>query len=296
VTTDFLPRVGPEALPGITSLCSSALSASAPIRALTCDELDRALFSNDQCPVVRFASGTGLVVTVENGDDGYVRLLAVDPTSRRRGYGHRLVEQAEHDLEGATTITVGADPPYFLFPGVPSSETALCYLLERHHYSREEANYNVVVDLSQLPPGPAEASEPRDSDRSQVESWALEHWPNWSAEFLRAFDQGSLLLARDESGISAACAYDVNRSATLGPIASRPELIGKRASRTLLRGAFLKMRDIGYERVEVLWVGPLIPYFEMGGTIGPIFFVYRKRRPRASSPSAQTHGPANTVT
>jgi len=273
VATELLPRVGPEALPGITALCRSAIG-----QALSSSELDRALFSNDQRPLVRFARGKGLVVTVRDGADGYVRLLAVDPTCRGKGYGHRLVEQAERDLEGTRTITVGADPPYFLFPGVPSSETTLCYLLERHHYSREEANFNVVIDLSELPPGHAQAVEPSDSERAQVESWAIEHWPNWRLEFLRAFDQGSLLLARDESGIAAACAYDVNRSATLGPIAARPELIGKRASRALLRGTLLRMRDLGYERVEVLWVGPLVPYFEMGGTIGPIFFVYRKHR------------------
>ena len=42
------------------------------------------------------------------------------------------------------------------------------------------------------------------------------------------------------------------------------------------------MREIGYARIEVLWVGPLVPYVRVGGTIGPVFFVYRKRHPAAS--------------
>ena len=119
--------------------------------------------------------------------------------------------------------------------------------------------------------------DPLPSERGAIDAWAGEHWPNWRAELLRAFDQGSLLVTRDSRGIAAACAFDVNRSATLGPIASRPDLIGKGAAKGLLLGALERMREIGYQSIEVLWVGPLVPYVRVGGTIGPVFFVYRKR-------------------
>jgi GNAT superfamily N-acetyltransferase len=273
VTSEFLPQVGPEALDAIQRLCARSF---APV--LSSSELAKTLFAPDQPAVVRFSPHVGIVATVRGQEGGSIRLIAVDPSSRTLGNGHRLVEVAECDLEGAPVVTVGADPPYFLFPGVSSEQTALCYLLERHHFSREESNYNVVVELAELPAGAGEAEEPLPSEREAIDAWSTEHWPNWRAELLRAFDQESLLVTRDSRGIAAACAFDVNRSATLGPIASRPDLIGKGAAGGLLLGALRRMRQIGYTSVEVLWVGPLVPYVRVGGTIGQVFFVYRKRR------------------
>jgi mycothiol synthase len=274
VTTEPLPLVGPDALAGIAELMSGAVE-----QRFTEGELAKALFAPDQPATVRFAPEVGVVATVRAGDDGFVRLLAMSGDHRRAGYGHLLVELAEADLEGAKVITFGADPPYFLYPGVPTTETGLCYLLERHHYTRQETNYNVDVELVAVVPGPGDSLSPRDFERRDVEAWAAKFWPNWSPELLRAFDQGTLALTRDENGIASVCAYDVNRAATLGPVASRPDLIGKGAAGGLLLDALNRMRSDGHERIEVLWVGPLVPYARVGGVIGRTFFVYKKRRP-----------------
>ena len=100
---------------------------------------------------------------------------------------------------------------------------------------------------------------------------------------MRAFDQGSLVLGRDDSDITGFCAYDVNRAGTLGPIASRPDLIGQGVGAPLLVGALHRLRAMGRDRVEVVWVGPMVPYARLGGHVGRLFFVYRLRRaaPRA---------------
>ena len=94
---------------------------------------------------------------------------------------------------------------------------------------------------------------------------------------LRAFDQGSLVLSRDNDDITAFCAFDVNRSGTLGPIASRPDLIGKGVGAPLLAGALHRLRALGHDTIEVLWVGPMVPYARLGGQVGALFFVYRRR-------------------
>jgi mycothiol synthase len=176
-----------------------------------------------------------------------------------------------------SVITVGADAPYFLFPGVPVEETSLCCLLEGHHYSREETNYNIDISLADLPADPGLAAVPRAEDRPELDRWMTQHWPNWRAEVLRAFDQGSLLLGRDIDDISGFCAYDVNRSGTLGPIASRPDLIGRGVGAPLLLGALHRLRGLGHDVIEVLWVGPMVPYARLGGHVGHLFFVYRRR-------------------
>jgi mycothiol synthase len=271
VTTDF-PVVGPESLEAIASLCARSMPTPP-----TVDELHRTLFAPDQPAVVRCAPGVGVVAVVRSDDDGFIRLLLLDRSSRGRGLGHELLAVAEHDLDGAKVITVGADPPYFVLPGVPVEETALCCLLERHRYAREEANFNMDIDLAALPPDPGLAVAPRAEDRPELDRWMAQHWPNWRAEVMRGFDQGSVLLRRDDTDIIAFCAYDVNRAGTLGPIASRPDLIGKGVGAPLLVGALHHLRAMGRDSVEVLWVGPIVPYAKLGGHVGRVFFVYRRR-------------------
>jgi GNAT superfamily N-acetyltransferase len=240
-------------------------------------ELRRTLFAPDQPAIVRYEAGTGVVAVVRTGDQGYIRLLLADPVRRGLGLGHDLLRMAESDLAGVRAITVGADAPYFLFPGVPVEETSLCCLLERHHYSREETNYNISISLADLPPDPGVAVEPPIQDRPELDAWMIEHWPNWRAEVMRAFDQRSLLLGRDKSGITGFCAYDVNRSGTLGPIATRPDLIGRGLGTPLLLAALHRLRTMGHDAIEVLWVGPMVPYARVGGTVSHLFFVYRRR-------------------
>jgi GNAT superfamily N-acetyltransferase len=268
-----LPVVGPEALDDIAALCARSM-----VRPPSASELQRTLFAPDQPAVVRLARGVAVVAIVRNDGHGFIRLLLLDGGHRGKGLGHELLAAAEEDLAGTSVITVGADAPYFLLPGVPVEETALCCLLERHHYAREETNYNIDIDLTGLPPDPGLAIEPRPEQRRELEEWMGRHWPNWEAEVMRAFDQATLLLRRDAVGISAFCAYDVNRSGTLGPIASRPDLIGKGVGAPLLVGALHRLRAMGRDVVEVLWVGPMVPYGRLGGHVGRLFFVYRRRR------------------
>jgi len=267
-----LPIVGLEAVDEIASLCARSMPLAPSVH-----ELRRTLFASDQPAVVRYAPGMGVVAVVRAGDDGSIRFLLLDGDRRGQGLGHELLRTAEADLDGVRVITVGADPPYFLFPGVPVEETSMCCLLERHHYAREETNYNIDIDLTGLPPDPGLAFEPRAEDRPELDRWMARHWPNWHDEVMRAFDQGSLLLRRDENDITAFCAYNVNRSGTLGPIASRPDLIGHGVGAPLLLGALHRLRATGRHVIEVLWVGPIVPYARLGGQVGRLFFVYRRR-------------------
>src|SRR5437867_2607501 len=81
-------------------------------------------WASDQPAVVRGDPAVGVVAIVTgavSGDphEGYVRLLVVDPDHRGRGHGKALLAAAEQDLKdaGAARVTVGADAPYYLFPG-----------------------------------------------------------------------------------------------------------------------------------------------------------------------------------
>ncbi len=198
-------------------------------------------------------------------DDGaHIRLLAVDPTARRRGVGHALVKAAEDWAisAGQTSMTTGADPPYFLWPGVPSTETALMCLFERRHYGRIETNYNMDVDLDAIPEDPEGHYLAGPQDRQDMDEFMAANWPNWRAEVLRALDKGNLELAREEGRtgpVSAFCAFEVNRRGLLGPVAVRVELMGQGRGKGVLVGALHELRRRGADRISVVWVGPVLP-------------------------------------
>jgi len=259
----------------IAALCARALD-----RPPVADEIRGALFARDQPAIVRGDPNVGIVAAVPEGAGGYLRLMVVDPRHQGQGHGSALLAAAEGDLtRGHATpaiVTVGADAPYYLVPGVETTQTAMLCLLERRHYSRQEANFNMDVELASLPEDPVGPTVAGPADRDEVEAFTLAHWSNWRAEVLRALDKGSLIINRDGGGISGFCAWNVNRRGLVGPVAVRPDLMGKGTGGPMLLGALHQLRADGWERIEVSWVGPIIPYARVGGTVGRVFFVYRK--------------------
>jgi GNAT superfamily N-acetyltransferase len=268
-----LPELERSALPEIAALCRRGVHQPPSL-----EELDATLFAAEQPAVVRGDPAIGVVATVAGEHGAHLRLLVVDPEARGRGHGHALVRAAHADARagGHTSITTGADAPFFLWPGVPSTDTALLCLFERHRYARVETNFDMRIDLAALPDDPGGHAPATAADRNEVATFTEQHWPNWTAEVLRALDKGNLVIARDQEGISAFCAFEVNRAGFLGPVAARPDLIGRGAGTPALVGALHALRARGRTGIEVTWVGPVVPYARLGGRVSNVYFVYRK--------------------
>jgi mycothiol synthase len=271
-------RLGPESADAVADLCRVALGTDAPERA----DLVANLFG--PLPVtVRGDPEVGVVATAVRSGTGHVRLLAVHPDHRRRGVGHALLAAAETDVAEQSAgpgaaVTVGADAPDYLFPGVPVNLTPMLCLLEARGYDRAEANLNMNVDLAALPPDPGGAELATAADAAEVGEWARTHWAWWADEVDAALRKDRLLLARDDAGIAGFCAWDVNRSGWLGPVAVRPSAIGKRIGVPLLLGALHRMRADGRVRAEIAWISPVRFYARnVGAVMGTVFIVCRKR-------------------
>ncbi len=279
-TPEEWPVLGPDASSAIAALCARSIS-DAP----GAEEIAKTLFSPEQPSIVRGDPDVGVVATGRGPFDttqGFVRLIVVDPGHRRRGHGRSLMATAEQDLAGVASITVGTDAPFHLYPGVETTQVGLLYLLERLRYSREEANFNMDVDLSAIPPDPGGTAIAGAGDRDEVAVWLGNHWPHWGPESLRALDQGTLLISRDAEGLTGFSAWDVNHPGILGPVAVRPDLLGRGAGVPLLLGGLHRMREGGRRSAEIGWVGPIAPYAHVGARIGRVFFAYRKRMPPAT--------------
>ena len=110
----------------------------------------------------------------------------------------------------------------------------------------------------------ADAGTATAADRAEVATWLDAHWPHWRAEALRALDKGTLVVAHDHEGISAFCAYDVNRAGTVrsyhatrgGGIAPTPQRILRPLEDPVL-GPWVRLWD-GKGRREVVAVAELV--------------------------------------
>ena len=271
--------LGTADLGAIDALCARSL-----LDPPTIDELERTLFAAEQPAVVRGDPDVGLIATVEGSaaagaaGQGFIRILVVAPEHRGHGIGRALIAAGEADVRarGLQSVTTGADGPFYLWPGVESRETSLLCLLERLRYGRVEANFNMDLDLATLPPDPGGWSNAGPAAREEIQAWAAEHWANWELELVRAADRDTLVITRDSDGIAAVCAYDVNRAGWIGPVAVRPDRLGKGVGVAPLLGALHRMRADGRARAEIGWVGPVVPYARIGATVGRVFFVHRK--------------------
>ena len=271
------PRLGHEDLDAIAQLCRRTLSGGP-----SAEELADALFTEDQPAVVLGDPERGVVAAVECDDGPHLRLLVVDESARGQGVGHALLEAAEGwaRAAGHSVLMTGADPPYFLWPGVPSSETGLLCLLERRHYHRIETNFNMDVDLTAIPADPGGHALAGANDYDELDQWMTTHWSNWRPEVLRALEKGNLVIERGEGpdgGVTAFCAFEVNRRGLLGPVAVRPDLMGRGMGKGVLLGALHELRRRGADKVSVVWVGPIVPYAVVGGKVTDVYFVCRKQ-------------------
>jgi len=243
------------------------------------DELDRSLFDPARPAVVRGDPEVGVVATVVREGRGHVRLLVVDPDHRGAGAGSTLLAAAEADLAPrGPEVVVGADAPDHLWPGVPTGATALHALLERRGYERAGEICNMAVDLDRpRPPVDAERLGEADSDREEVAEWFGRHWPHWEDEGGRGAAQGTVVITRDDEGISGVCAWDVNRAGWLGPMAVRPHGDRQGVGTVLLLTALDRMAEAGHRRATVAWLGPVAFYAKAAGAeISDVFVVYRK--------------------
>jgi hypothetical protein len=179
-------------------------------------------------------------------------------------------------------MTTGGDAPFYLWPGVPSGETELLCLFESHHYDRVETAFDMTVDLAAIPEDPGGSAIATAADRDEFDAWVTAHWANWRAEALRALDKGNLVLARGNDSIEAFCAFEVSRVGFLGPVAARPDLMGKGRGRPALIGALHELRRRGRRSIDVCWVGPIRPYAEVGGAVSNVYFVFRRNLERTA--------------
>ena len=222
----------------------------------------------------------GVVASVVRNGRGHIRMLVVAPEHRRLGIGTALVAGAEDDLRaaGVEDVRTGADAPDYLWPGIDVREVGLLSLLERRGYWKDDANFNMSVDLASLPADPGGWVPADEVGADELRMWLRAHYPHWEAEALPALERGVLVASRDGSGLTGFAAWNVNRRGWFGPTGVRPDLRGRGIGTPLLLAALHQMRGSGLATADIAWVGPIGFYADtVGATINRVFFVFRKQ-------------------
>jgi mycothiol synthase len=213
---------------------------------------------------------------VVRGERAWVKFLAVHPRLRLQGIGGELLVRIEDFARsaGATSIEVGNSAPYFVVPGVDVRATEAVTFFQSRSYVRNGDAVNQRISLTGLPDPELDCVTAGPQQLDRVMPWVKEHYPFWIAEVTRAVELGTCVVHED---LGFAC-YDVLRDAWFGPMATRPDLRGKRGvgSATLL-SALHHMRARGYEHADIVWSGPLLFYLKtVGARVNRVFWWFRK--------------------
>ncbi len=251
-----------------------------PFDLLSTGSVERSIFHEPDDPL--FVVGTydggleAVAAAVVRGERAWVKFLAVHPRLRLRGIGSDLLTRLEAfaRAEGAKTIEVGNSAPFFVVPGVDVRATeAICFFQSRG-YARTGDAVNQSASLVGLPDPQLECVTATPAHLMAMMPWIKEHYPFWIQEVTRAVELGTCVV-HEELGF--AC-YDVLRDGWFGPMATRPDLRGKRSVGTsTLLSALHHMRARGYDRADIVWSGPLLFYLKtVNARISRVFWWFRK--------------------
>jgi mycothiol synthase len=283
-------------LPDLVALCAAAL----PDEALSLDDLEGVLFSTagagadaaSTAPLVSCRDAATFVVRDEGALVGavgvslqevlgigsaHVQLLVVHPARRRRGIARALIASAEAWSlgHGVTTVTIGAGAPFYLFTGVDSRWTDALCCFEALGYERT----GVELDLT-CPTVPSRRAhrhvEPGDrievahvqdaDDAGRLGEWVVAHYPHWSAEFARAAEAGTVVVARQEDGgeLLGAAAHSVSRFGVIGPVAVAPGRQRSGVGAQLMAEVLADLSTAGLRSAEIAWTSTVRFYANVG--------------------------------
>lgn len=236
----------------------------------------------------------GLIRQRDNERIGYIKLLCVDSNARRKGIGKRLYQLVETQLrdEGILKIRVYESWPNYYMPGVdPFYTEAVCFF-ERMGFKKIGDTSNLEVDLvNQNFDISAEESflhsegfhlhRVGDDDKLRILQWIRANFPAWEIEVTRTFQNSpiSLHIAEKDNNIIAFSAYEGNNTGTgwFGPMGTTEAARGKGIGGVLYRKCLADLKNIGFTKAIIPWVGPIPFYMHYSNArVKRVFWRYEK--------------------
>ena len=283
-------------LPAVVDLCREALDL--PEDAV---EADRIVARLREQPGIAFAATVdgelaGVVLGSNSRRDdstGHIDLIAVRPAARRQGIGRALLARAEGALagRGAVEVLLAGNPPYYAWPGIDVRYTPAVCAANALGYEQDRTAWNMTADLTTL--RPTEAAEERlaasgvtvrradEGDVPALVDFAQANFSDsWAGEVSDSIGRpgAGCHIALREAVVLGFAAYGSSRPSWFGPMGTAPAAQGLGIGGVLLRRCLHDLREAGYDRAQIGWVGP-VPFYAsaVGARIERVFFLYSKQ-------------------
>lgn len=253
----------------------------------------KALICHENGVIIGFMHG--VVRDIRGEKQGYIKLMAVERSYRRKGVASSLFHQLESQFQnqGVNLIRIYDAPLNYFMPGVdPRYTEAVCFA-KHMGFQRFGDSINMIVDLLKLD-GDTEAEEksleyvgieivrPSQDDLQEVLDFVKGDWLLWENEVRMAFADNppSIHVARMDGQIKAFSAHNANNKGTgwFGPMGTHPDLRGKGIGRVLLKRCLNDIREMGHKTAIIPWVDPIAFYSHYAeARIERVFWRYEKK-------------------
>jgi mycothiol synthase len=227
-----------------------------------------------------------------------IRVLAVIPRARGRGFGSALLDAcvAMARTAGAATLHALDEPGNYLAPGVDERNAKTIGWLERRSFCRHaKPRLNVLIDVRDNPRvSPARAGElvraaaargyqirrAHAGENALLDAVAVEFGGTWPFELARAltFDPPGVHVAVKDGAYCAFAAHDGNNRGLgwFGPAGTWPDHRGQGLGEALLIACLVDVAA-HHARCEVAWIGPRPFYDRVAGIAAERRFVVLSR-------------------
>lgn len=258
-----------------------------PGEGVTADDLGGVCWDDlGESVVLGLPDGDGVVAAAVREKVGAVSLLAVAPGARGEGRGRALLDAATSWAfdHGATWLTIGAAPPWYLWPGIDLRWIPGLVLAESAGFEPVGAAINLSCATSVRIPPPLGITIRRvvdDADAAAVVDLCKRAFaPAWQHEAARGIEHGACHAAFDADGVLLGfAAHSVNRAGWFGPTGVDPERQRSGCGGALLAACLEDLKIAGYERCEISWIGPVGFYAKVAGAeVDRVFRLVGKKK------------------
>jgi len=212
--------------------------------------------------------------SLDDGQTGYVKLMAVDEKYQRTGIGTQLYKAAEEKMiqKGAQRIRWYDVPLNYFMPGIdPRYTPAICFV-QKMGFERSGEAINMEVDLDAMSWNTEREEEALISkgveirrattdDRQTITQFLKTEWKLWNYELEMALKDNppSVHLAFIHGQLKAFSAHNGNNKGTgwFGPMGTHADTRGLGIGSILLKRCLEDMRLQGHAKSIIPWVGPV---------------------------------------
>ena len=225
---------------------------------------------------------------------GFIKLLCVPDQYRRKGIASSLYSEIEKIFiaEGVNEIRVCESVPNYFMPGIdPFYTEAVCFFESKGFVKFNDTcnliadllnnNFNTTEEEQQLLNAGITIKRAEGNDRSSLMELIDKYFPGWKGETEASFGNTpvSIYIAAISRKVIGFSAYENNNKGTgwFGPMGTNPEYRGKGVGSVLFKKCLQDLKDLGFSKAVIPWVGPIPFYMKYANAkVNRVFWRYKK--------------------